>query len=246
VLLRAVGPALAGFGVGGALANPRLQLFDGAGRLVLENDDWSGADLAATAAEVGAFALAPGARDAALVAALAPGAYTVHVVGTGAEAGVGLAEIYDAGAAVATAAPRLVNLSTRGTVEAGDGMLIGGFVVAGNAPKKMLVRGVGPALAGFGVGGTLADPRLAIYRGTTLVAQNDDWGAPQAVGPAQTAASAAELAEAAAGAGAFALATGGRDAAILVTLAPGAYTAQVTGATPAQTGAALVEIYELP
>ena len=243
VLLRAVGPALAGFGVTGALANPRLQLFDATGKLVLENDDWSGTDTAAAFAQVGAFALAAGTRDAALLTTLAPGAYTMHVL-DGGETGVALAEIYDASANPTGEFQRLVNISSRGTVEASDGVLIGGFVVTGNSPKRVLVRGVGAALAGFGVAGALADPRLAIYAGTALVAQNDDWSTPTAV-VGQAAATAAELADAARTVGAFAFGAGSRDAAVLVTLAPGAYTAQVGGAA-GQTGVALVEVYELP
>lgn len=243
VLLRAVGPALSGLGVSDALPNPRLQLFNASGQVVSENDDWSGADTAATFGQVGAFGLTAGGRDAAMVVTLAPGAYTMQVQDSGGT-GVALAEIYDAGSGVAGEAQRLVNISSRGLVEAGDGALIGGFVVTGNVPKRVLVRGIGPALAGFGITGALVDPRLAVYRGTTVVAQNDDWSTPQPVNASQVAATAAEIAAAAQGAGAFALAASSRDAAIVVTLAPGAYTAQVTGAGTA-TGTALVEIYEL-
>jgi hypothetical protein len=165
-------------------------------------------------------------------------------VTAGAETGAGLAEIYDASPSANTDAQRLVNLSTRGTVEPGaDGLLIGGFVVTGNAPKRVLLRGIGPTLGAFGVTGTLVDPRLAIYAGTTLVAQNDDWSVPAPLTAQQTAATAAELTTAAQSVGAFALGAGAKDAAILVTLAPGAYTAQVSATT---TGVALVEIYEVP
>ncbi len=245
VLLRAIGPALAGFGLSDALANPRLELYNSAGQLLQQNDDWSGTETAAAAAQVGAFALPAGSRDAAMLVTLPPGAYTMQVR-TSSESGVALAEIYDASANPQGEYQRLINISSRGTVESGDGVLVGGFVVTGNAPKKMLIRGVGPALAGFGVTGVLADPRLAIYSGATVIARNDDWNAPVSVTPNQVTADGAQLAAAASGAGAFALSAGSRDAALIVTLAPGAYTAQVSTAEGGGTGVALVEIYEIP
>lgn len=244
VLLRAVGPALVDFGVDGVLNNPRLELYNAAGERILGNDDWSGAETADAFGQVGAFALNPGTRDAALLATLAPGAYTMHVK-DGGETGVALAEIYDASANPQAEYQRLVNISSRGTVESGEGVLIGGFVVTGNAPKRVLVRGVGPGLAAFGVDGPLANPRLAVYRGDSLVAQNDDWGTPTAIGATQVVATAAEIAVAAQRTGGFALVEGSRDAAVVVTLAPGTYTAQVTSAD-STTGVGLVEIYEIP
>lgn len=244
VLLRAIGPALAGFGVSGALPNPRLILYRGDGQVEQTNDDWTGTDTAATFGSVGAFTLPANSRDAALVVTLTPGAYTMHVV-DGGDTGIALAEIYDASMNPSGEYQRLINISTRGTVETGDGVLIGGFVITGNAPKRVLVRGVGPSLAGFGVPGTLADPRLALYRDSTLVAQNDDWGVPTAVDATQQPATSTEIARAATLTGAFSLASGTKDAAVVVTLAPGAYTAQVAGAG-GTSGVALVEIYEIP
>ena len=116
-------------------------------------------------------------------------------------------------------------------------VLIAGFVIAGSEPKRLLIRGVGPALAGFGVGGVLADPQLAIYRQGSAAAlrQNDDWGLGGG----------AALAAAAAQAGAFALPANSRDAALLLVLEPGAYTAQISGAG-ASTGVALLELYDVP
>lgn len=243
VLLRAVGPTLATFGVTDAAPNPRLQVYDGAGRLVLENDDWSGSETSAAAAQVGAFQLPAGSRDAALVTSLAPGAYTMHLLDAG-SAGVVLAEIYDAADHTAGDGQRFVNLSSRGTVNTEVDVLIGGFVVTGTTPKRMLVRGVGPALAGFGVNGALPDPQLSIYGGPTLIARNDDWGTGLAVTGGQPPSTAADIAAAGQAAGAFAFAAGSKDAAVLVTLPPGAYTAVVSGGTTG-TGSALVEIYEL-
>jgi hypothetical protein len=245
LLLRAVGPALSGFGVSGALVNPKLQLFDATGKVLLENDDWSGAEVSTAATQVGAFSLAAGAKDAALLATLAPGAYSMQVT-AGAESGVALAEIYDASGTAGSEAQRLANISTRGTVDVGtDGLLIGGFVVTGNTPKKVLIRGVGPGLAAFGVTGALADPRISVYSASALVAQNDDWSTPAPINAQQTVATAAEVSAAATSVGAFSLGATAKDSAVLVTLAPGAYTAQVTGVN-GQTGVALVEIYEVP
>jgi hypothetical protein len=244
VLLRAIGPALATFGVAEALANPRLELFDTAGVRVLQNDDWAGAETSAAFAQVGAFTLAPATRDAALVALLAPGAYTMQVL-DGGETGVVLAEIYDASLTAATDPQRLVNISSRGVVDAEGGALIGGFGVTGNAPKRLLVRGIGPGLGALGVEGTLNDPRLTIYSGQTAIAVNDDWGTPASTGAGQIAATGLEIAAAAQATGAFTLPGGSKDAAVIVTLAPGAYTAQVSAADGGS-GTALVEVYEVP
>lgn len=258
VLLRAIGPALGSFGVSGALPGARLRLFDGQGKVLREIDGWrDDPTLAVTFARVGAFALgaalgaANGAAngDAAFVATLAPGAYTMEVVPVaaagGSAGGVGLAEIYDASLNPHSEYQRLVNISSRGTIESGEGVLIGGFVVAGNSPKRLLVRGVGPALAAFGVASALADPLLTVYDGGAALARNDNWGTPTTVNTAQIAATPEQISAAEAQVGAFRYGAGGRDAAVIVTLAPGAYTAHVAGAA-GSTGTALIEIYELP
>ena len=247
VLVRAVGPGLAGFGVTDALANPRLQLFSGAGALVAENDDWNNnSDLDDVANRVGAFKLAASSRDSAIHANLAPGAYTAVVSGVNGN-GVALVEVYDASTNTAiSASQQLVNLSTRGFVDTGEGNLIAGFVVAGNAPKRVLIRGIGPSLTQFGVPGAVADPMLTIYAAgsATPIAQNNDWTVPQPMGVTQFAATAAEINEAATATGAFPLTANSKDAAIVITLMPGQYSAVVTGANNS-TGAGLVEVYEL-
>ncbi|MCX6954399.1 MAG: hypothetical protein NTV51_19785, partial [Verrucomicrobia bacterium] len=109
----------------------------------------------------------------------------------------------------------------------------------------MLIRGIGPQLGAFGVAGTLADPRLSVLNGQTVVAQNDNWSTPATVVGGQPPATAAELAAVSSTVGAFALTPGSPDSAVLVTLPPGSYTAQVAGAGTT-TGVALVEIYEVP
>jgi hypothetical protein len=246
VLVRAVGPGLSGFGVSDALPNPRLQLFRG-DTLVAENDDWSNsADVSTTGDRVGAFRLSASSRDSALVANLAPGAYTAIVTGTGGN-GVALIEVYDAVTGTSIAAQDLVNISTRGFVDTGEGSLIAGFVVSGNAPKRVLIRAIGPSLAQFGVPGVIADPTLKLYAtgSNAVVAQNDDWSTPQSLNASQIAATAADLTAAFTATGAFALPANSKDAAIVITLMPGQYSAVVSG-TNGSTGAGLVEVYEIP
>jgi hypothetical protein len=144
-------------------------------------------------------------------------------------------EVYDASTA-AIGAPKVVNLSARSTVGRGDDILIVGFVIAGNAPRQVLVRGVGPGLSSAGVSGVLLDPKLRLFHGSTMLSENDNWS---------SSADAAAIAHAAQTVGAQALTDGGRDAALLVYLQPGVYTAQVSGVNDT-TGIALVEVYEVP
>jgi len=113
--------------------------------------------------------------------------------------------------------------------------LIPGIVIQGTTPKTVLIRAVGPGLAAFGVTGTLTNPRLRIYRGETLLHDNDDWSQAQ---------NSSQVASAAGSVGAFALTSGSRDSALLVTLPPGAYTAQVSG-SDGGSGVAIVEVYEV-
>jgi hypothetical protein len=143
----------------------------------------------------------------------------------------------------------MVNISTRAFVDTGEGILTAGFVVTGGAPKRVLIRGIGPSLAAFGVAGALADPVLKLHQGSTVIAQNDDWQVPPAIGatppPGAAPASGIDIASASSRAGAFALAAGSKDAALLLTLAPGAYTVALSGANNT-TGTALVEVYQAP
>lgn len=244
ILMRAIGPALAQFGVAGVLDNPQLQLFS-AGGVIAANDDWAapaggdGGTAAANAfAATGAFPLDPAAKDAALVRVLDSGGYTVQVTpsaGVGQTnpggPGIALAELYDTAPKVGA---RLTNFSARGQVGIGGNILIAGFTISGNVPKTVLIRGIGPALGNLGVTGVLADPRLTLYRGITPLSENDNWGG------------APELTTAFSQVGAFAPGNGAsRDAALVVTLAPGNYTAQISG-VGGTTGVGLVEVFEVP
>ncbi|MBL9213690.1 MAG: MBL fold metallo-hydrolase [Opitutaceae bacterium] len=245
VLLRGIGPALSGFGVSGALPDPRLDVHavvNGRDSIVATNNDWGAGGAAgalrASFSAVGAFDLTDAtSRDAALVTTF-DSARTVHVSDTADRRGVALVELYDTEPAGTS---RLVNLSARNFAGTADDTLIAGFVISGNLPKRLLSRGIGPRLAtGFGVTGALADPKLELYLSeggrSTLFAANDNWG------EAGTAIARAAFASV----GAFDLPDGtSRDAALVVTVPAGAFTAQVSGVGGA-TGEALIEIYELP
>ncbi|MEO6244071.1 MAG: NHL repeat-containing protein [Opitutaceae bacterium] len=237
ILLRAVGPTLAQFGVTGTLADPSLQLYSGATKID-QNDNWDGnSQIAALSAQVGAFALAGNtSKDAALFRPnFSAGSSSVWVVGGVGDTGIALAEVYDAtpdNAFMATT-PRLTNVSARSEVGTGNDMLFAGFTIAGTGFKTVLIRAVGPSLDIFGVTGTLANPRLDLFSGATKIFDNDDWGGDE------------RMTSAFASVGAFALPAASRDAALLVTLAPGSYTVQVSGVGNT-TGVALVEVYEVP
>lgn len=225
MLFRGVGPTLRSFGVSSVVADPKLELY-AADRSLASNDNWSDEPDAGTAARLaGAFALPDGSNDSALVVPLEAGLYSVAL---GGGTGIALMEGYDLGS---SGLPRLSNLSARARVGPGENALIGGFVITGPNPKTILIRGIGPSLAPFGIVGALADPKLAIYRGQTLVETNDNWPATLAPVFSQI--------------GAFALPANSRDAAIVAVLAPGAYSAQLSP-TANESGVALIEIYEIP
>jgi len=238
LLVRGVGPSLGQFGLTGVLADPVVTTFRGE-TPVATNDNWGGvAAIADRATQVGAFAYAsPTSLDAALALSPAGGSYTVQVTGKSGGTGIALAEIYDAVAknAFAATTPRLVNVSARTEVGAGSDILIAGFVIGGTTAKTVMIRAIGPTLAVFGVTDTLSDPKLQLFSGSaTLVAENNDWGGDP------------QLARIAESVGAFALPQAtSRDAVLLVTLPPGSYTAQVSGANGG-TGVGLVELYEVP
>ncbi len=228
VLLRGVGPALRTFGVSSALSDPQITLYQG-GRFVARNDNWGSE---AAAPETGAFPLPVDSLDAAMLRTLDIGGYTFHVGANGASTGVALGEIY---AVPGNSSGRLINVSARALAGSGESTFIAGFTIGGTSRRTVLLRALGPALTGLGVSGALADPRLALFdhNGGSPFATNDDWGGAPAL---QTAFRQS---------GAFGLAADSRDAAMLVTLAPGCYTAQVSGPTNAP-GVALVELYDDP
>jgi len=150
--------------------------------------------------------------------------------------GVVLIEVYDVTPNAASPG-RAVNVSTRGTVGTGSNILIAGFVVNGGVSRRMLIRGAGPTLANLGVPGVLADPQLTLVDQSTgkTIATNDNWASGE---------DAAVIASAAGAAGAFPFASGSRDAAMIVMLPPGQYTAQLSGVNGG-TGVGIVEVYDV-
>ena len=243
VLIRGVGPTLTTYGVPGALLDPQLELYvQGAATPFATNDDWAGnAQVTAVGNAVGAFAFSSTtSKDAALYTSPAGGVYSVKVLGAAGTTGIALAEIYDATptGTYTAATPRLVNVSARTQVGTGASALIAGFVIGGTTPCKVMIRGIGPTLTGYGVPGALADPYLELFLqgASTPMNTNDDWS---------TAANAAAVQAAVTQVGAFALTNGSKDAVLLVTLQPGVYSAKVSGVNNT-TGVGLVELYEVP
>ena len=226
LILRAIGPSLTAYGVASVIADPVLELHDSLGGVIAANDDWrSGAQMN----EIQASGLAPAdSAESAIIATLLPGNYTAVVSGYGGGQGIGLVEGYELDGNTT----RLVNISTRGRVGIDDEAMIGGFIVQGSAAKRVIVRALGPSLAGgpSPIVGALADPILELHDGNgNLLAVNDDWSnSPQA----------AEI-----------IATtippvNNLESAIVATLGPGNYTAIVRGVDNTS-GVGLVEVYDL-
>jgi sugar lactone lactonase YvrE len=226
VLVRGLGPVLADFGVEDVLADPLIELHSAAtGTLILANDDWKNNQQT----EIEATGLAPvNEAESALIATLSAGAYTVIERGKLDTTGVGLVEVYDLGAGLG---PELANISTRGFVDTESNVMIAGFIVASSSAGsgQLLVRALGPSLGSFGIANPLPDPVLELHDSNgTLIASNDDWRSDQATAIEATGLQPSKDAE----------------AAIVTTLAPGAYTAIQSGKEGA-TGVGLVEVYNL-
>ena len=237
VLIRAIGPTLASFGVSGTLAQPVLSLFDQGGGIVASNTGWgsdaNSSQIASVSTSVGAFALPPGSADSVLLLTLAPGQYTAQVSGVGGTTGNALIEAYLVGAS----ASRAVNISTRAYVGTGPSILIAGFVVTGTGTEQLLIRGVGPALASYGVAGILTQPQINLYDSAgNIIGSNSGW---------DTSGYADGVRAVSAQIGAFSLPGGSADCALLADLPAGLYTVQVSGVSGAM-GNGLVELYELP
>ena len=236
LIIRAAGPSLGALGVPGTLDDPKLELFAGSTRTG-GNDDWGGSPvLTAALASVGAFPYSgPLSKDAAATASILTrdNSVAVSAAGNGTGTGLVIAELYDATPANAftLATPRLVNVSVRKHL--GTGLTVG-FVLGGGTTTKVLLRAVGPTLGAFGVPDTVVDPQLTLFNDKSAkIGENDNW------------AGTAALTAAFGSVGAFALPATSKDAALLATLPPGLYSVQVTGVATT-TGAALVEVYEVP
>jgi hypothetical protein len=233
VLIRGIGPSLSGVGV--TLSDPTLELHQGSTTLAT-NDNWKINDQTGQSqeADIRATTIPPtNDLESAILTTLSPGAYTAILAGKNGGAGVGVVELYDLGQA---ANSTLANISTRGFVDTGDNVMIGGFIVGNNggASATVLVRGIGPSLSNFGVTGALGDPTLELHDGSgTTIATNDNWKVRPDGTSQQAEIEATTIPP-----------TNDLESAILSTLAPGNYTAIARGKNNA-TGVGLIEVYHL-
>jgi predicted outer membrane repeat protein len=218
VLLRAIGPSLP---LNGQLANPVLELHTSTGDVIASNDNWQTNSNKQQIIDTGISPASP--LESALLVTLDPGAYTAILSGANNGTGIGLIEAYDLDR---TTDSKLANISTRGFVQTGDTVMIGGFIILGSEDQDVLIRAIGPSLP---LSNTLADPVLELHdsNGTTLVA-NDNWRDTQEKEIQSTGNPPPNDVE----------------SAIIATLSPGGYTAIVRGAGDT-TGVALVEAYRL-
>ena len=221
IIFRALGPSLANLGVNHALPDPALEVYDSTGTLINQNDS----STTLPPGTVPAGLEPPNPAEAVVVASLAPGSYTAVLRSADSTEGNALCELYDLSPGNST----VRNISTRGEVGTGDDVMIGGFIIGGTTPAKIMVRAIGPSLAAFGVTGVLPDPVLELHdKDGSLIYQNDNWRAEQAQQIIDTTIPPSDESE----------------SAIIATLAPGAYTAIVHDAGTGQ-GVALVEVYIL-
>ena len=221
VIVRAIGPSLASHGVTGALADPMLELHDLSGATIASNDNWRDTQ----ESEIEATGIPPtDDLESALVQSLVPGSYTAVVSSVTGTPGIGLVEIYDLDP---PADSQLSNISTRGNVHTADAVMIGGIIILGQTPSNILVRALGPSLP---LEGVLVDPALDLHDANgALISSNDNWKDTQQSEIESTGIPPTNDAE----------------AALLMVLTPGSYTAVVRGENDT-TGVALVEAYFLP
>ncbi|MEY2563064.1 MAG: hypothetical protein QOH88_1257 [Verrucomicrobiota bacterium] len=226
LLIRGLGPSLAAAGIKDSLANPTLELHDAAGKVIAANDDWTAS---ADQQDIAATGIPPTqSRESAILQTLPPGTYTAVLQGVSQSSGVALVEIYD----LSPASGRIANISTRSHVHSGDDVMIGGFILVGDAPGSVLLRAIGPSLAQTNppIVNALANPQIEVRDNDgNIVGTNDDWqDSPQAADTQNSGLAPRDPAE----------------ATLKATLVPGNYTAIVRGVSDTE-GIGLVEIYKL-
>lgn len=224
VIVRAIGPSLTNLGIPGALTDPVLELHGPGGFVTITNNNWRDSQ----ETEIQATGIAPSEDlESAIVATLPPGAYTAIVRGNNNGTGVGLIEAYDLNSA---ANSQLANISTRGFVDSGANVMIGGFILGnGSANARVLLRAIGPSLTNLGIPGALDDPILELRNENgDIIAANDDWRETQQAEIEATGIPPSD----------------DRESAIIQPLGPSAYTAIVRGKNNT-TGVALIEAYRL-
>jgi len=221
VLVRALGPSLAGAGVPKVLRNPQVELYNASGTLLAQNTDWT--ELPPGTVPLDLQPSDP--KEAVINASLPGGNYTAVVRSEDDTTGVAVCEVYD----LSPTQSSVRNISTRGDVGLADNVMIGGFIIGCTLPTRVIVRAIGPSLTAAGVTGALADPVLELHDGSgALIFRNDNWRTDQQQEIIDTTVPP----------------TDDRESAIVATLLPGAYTAIVGGAN-STTGVALVEVYAL-
>jgi hypothetical protein len=245
VIIRAIGPELGAppYDIPNALTNPTLELHDGTGALIASNDSWvrtiiGGIITTNQVREIQASGYAPrDGRESAIIADLPPGNYTAIVRGVSNTTGVALAEVYDLDA---DANSILGNISTRAFVQTGDNVMIGGFIVQGAQPKRVIIRAIGPELSAppFHIPNALANPTLELHDRTgALIASNDNWQRT-IIGGIITGNQRRDIQNSG-----YAP-SDPRESAIVADLRAGNYTAIVRGVNNT-TGVGLVEVYDL-
>ncbi len=224
VIMRAIGPSLTLLGVPGALADPTLELHGPSGAVIATNDNWNDNP---NRQEIIDSQLAPtNEKESAILMTLSPGSYTVIVHGVNDTTGVALVEAYDLDRTVDS---KLANISTRGLVQTGDNVMIGGTIIVGSSTTRVIIRAIGPSLTNFGVANALQDPILELHDGNgALIAANDNWRSDQEAEIIAT----------------NLVPTNDAESAIVRTLSPGGYTAIVRGRN-GTSGVGLVEAYQL-
>ena len=229
VLIRGLGPSLqsSGMGTSTLLSDPYLELHGPNGALITANDNWK--ESPHRSQIEGTMFEPKDDRESVILATLPPGNYTAVLSGVGQTTGIGLVEVYDNGAALDS---DLANISTRGFVQTGNNVMIGGFMLGGSGdPTRVAVRGLGPSLSQFGLAEVLADPTLEMHDANgTIMISNDNWMDDTAM--------ATELA-------ANALAPqNALESGIFISLPPGDFTVILAG-KDGGIGIGLVEIYNL-
>ena len=241
VIIRAIGPELTQFGIPNALANPILELHNGTGALIATNDNWQttilgGIITSSQVSDIQNSGHAPtAASESAIVANLPPGNYTAILRGVNSTTGVALVEVYDLAPGASSS---LGNVSTRSLVQTGANVMIGGFIVQGSGPKRVIIRAIGPELTQFGIPNPLANPTLELHNGTgALIATNDNWQTT-ILGGIITSSQVSDIQNSGHAP------TAASESAIVANLPPGNYTAIVRGIANTA-GVALVEVYDL-
>ena len=227
VVIRGLGPSLSSFGLSSLLADPFLQLRSNTGALLQQNDNWKDDQRS----EIEGTPFQPGNDlEAVMVATLNPGAYTALLTGKNGGTGIGVVEIYDSLLAVNS---QLANISTRGFVQTGSAVMIGGFSLGGGAgATDVAVRALGPSLSSFGLTGVMADPTLQLNNANgTIMVSNDDW-LDDPISAAKLTANGLGL-------------PNNKESGIYLNSQPGQYTATLAGKNGG-IGIALVEIYKIP